>query len=323
MAHKSRPLEEADGYERQRWVEHEDVASGTEPDDLDVATPGEKLRAILQYSSAYLAVIASLQALLVLWLLSLPLNLAPAVIGLVTFSVYSTDRIADADTDTVAKPKQAEFVQKHSDTLYFMASLAYSVAVALSILGGPLALGITLLPGLFWVLYASDWISTSSARFSRLKDVLFVNTGIVAFAWAFTLTFLPLAFANAGFSPVAGFAFAYFFLGVVVSTEIPNVRDIDEDAEIGVSTVPVVFGVLWTRHFLYAIEIVLLALISLVVYYGYVSVPLAIGFATATVYSLGVTAFVGRTERYDRLTVAIESQYVVAAAVVIVLTTVV
>ena len=275
-------------------------------------TIGEKLLATIRYSSLYLAIIASLQALIAIWILSVPLNLAPVVIGLVTFAVYSTDRIADAESDAVAKPRQAAFAQRHADVLYFVAALAYSVAVALSILGGPLALAITLLPGLFWLLYASDWIPESTTGFRRLKDVLLVNTTVVAFAWAFTLTFLPLAFANVQFSSAAGFVFAYFFLGVIFGTEIPNVRDVDEDEAIDVSTVPVVFGVRRTRHLLYAHGVVLLSLIGLAVQYGFVGVPLGVGLAVGAAYSIGLSGFVGRTDRYDRLTVAVESQYVVA-----------
>ncbi|UWG49845.1 4-hydroxybenzoate polyprenyltransferase or related prenyltransferase [Halalkaliarchaeum sp. AArc-CO] len=316
--------DEKGSNEDQRWPSHNPNPSDEGPyvkyrGDSGV-TIGEKFLATVRYSSLYLAFIASLQALISIWILSVPLNLAPAVIGLVTFAVYSTDRIADAESDVVAKPRQAEFARRHADVLYLVAALAYSVAVALSILGGPLALLITLLPGLFWLLYASDWIPESTTGFRRLKDVLFVNTAVVALAWAFTLTFLPLAFANAQFTPAAGFAFAYFFLGVVVSTEIPNVRDVREDTEIGVSTVPVVFGVRRTRHLLCGVGVVLLLLVGLAVQYGLIGVPLGIGLAVGTAYSLVLSGAVGHTDRYNRLTVAVESQYVVAAVIAVVAT---
>ncbi|AUX09007.1 4-hydroxybenzoate polyprenyltransferase [Halalkaliarchaeum desulfuricum] len=328
MAQKEQIVEGADEHEMRsgshgKWSENHESTHATERRESTSVTLGATILATVRYSSLYLAIIASLQALLAIWILSVPLNLAPIVIGLVTFAVYSSDRIADADTDAVAKPRQAEFAQRHANVLYLTASLAYSVAVALSILGGPLALIITLLPGMFWLLYASDWIPESTTGFRRLKDVLLVNTAVVAFAWAFTLTFLPLAFANAQFSPAAGFVFAYFFLGVTLATEIPNVRDVEEDEAIGVSTVPVVFGVRRTRHLLYGVGVVLLLLVGLAVHYGFVGVPLGIGLAVGTAYSLVLSGFVGRTDRYDELTVAVESQYVLAFIVVVAVTSLV
>lgn len=312
MAQEFRHAEDAEEYDQLQQIE----ATAT-------STYGEKLLGVLKYSSAYLAIIASLQALLALWILSLPLNLSPVVVGLVTFAVYSTDRIADADTDAVAKPRQAEFARKYADVLYFLASLAYSAAVALSVMAGPLALGITLLPGMFWLLYASDWLPALSSQCRRLKDVLFVNTGLVAFAWAFTLTFLPLAFANVEFTSAAAFVFAYFFLGVVVSTEIPNVRDVDEDDAIGVSTLPVVFGIRRTRYLLYGIDLSLLVLVAFSAHLGYLTVPLTTGLVAGIAHLLGVVAFVGRTEKYGRLTIAAESTYVLVVVVTMTATSVV
>jgi len=93
----------------------------------------------------------------------LPPSPAAVVVGLVVFAVYTNDRLADVDTDVMSNPGQAAFVRRHRDVLYVLASIAYGLAVALSVLGGPIALAVALLPGVFWVCYATNWIPGAGA----------------------------------------------------------------------------------------------------------------------------------------------------------------
>ncbi|NIB99275.1 hypothetical protein [Halobacterium sp. R2-5] len=117
-----------------------------------VLAGAKRLWNTLVYSSAYLSVITVVEVGIAMAVLSLPLSPAPLVVGLVTFAVYANDRIADVDDDAVDKLAQAAFVRRHRDALYVAAAAAYGTALAVSMLGGPLAL----LPGGFWVLYATD-----------------------------------------------------------------------------------------------------------------------------------------------------------------------
>ena len=274
---------------------------------------GERTGDVLVHSSAYLAVIAMAQVAIVMVLLSIRPNLAPIVVGLVTFAVYSFDRLADADTDAVSNPDQAAFVRANGNVLYVLASTAYGIAVALSVLGGPVALAITITPGAFWVLYASDWVPDVGVHFRRLKELLVVNSVVVALAWALTLTFLPLAFTGRAFTPAAAVIFVYFLLGTFVNAEIPNVRDMAGDRAIGVSTMPIVFGVRRTRQSLYAIDLVTIVLLAYAVAVGHVSSILAAALLVGLGYSLVVTGLLGRTEDVRLLTIAAESEYVVVA----------
>ncbi|ELZ91940.1 4-hydroxybenzoate polyprenyltransferase [Haloferax mucosum ATCC BAA-1512] len=273
--------------------------------------------AAFRYSSAYLAVIAVVQVLLVTRALSLDVTFAPVVVGLVTFAVYLGDRIADADTDAETTPERAAFIQQHEHALNHAVSLSYGVAVALAVLGGPYALALTLLPGVFWVLYASNWLPTITAQFRRLKDVLLVNSLVVAFAWAVTLTALPLAFAGASVTPAAIVVFAYFFLSIFVNVEIPNVRDAEGDSAIGVETLPVVFGVTRTRRILYAIDIVTALIVVVAGAQGLLAPVFVAALLVGLAFSLCVTSLVGRTAHDDVLTLAAESEYLVVAIALI------
>ena len=265
----------------------------------------------LVYSSVYLSLIAMLEVIIVSVLLSLPLTPAPLVVGLVVFAVYTNDRLADADTDAISNPEQAAFVSRYRGPLYVLASMAYGLAVALSVLGGPVALAITLLPGAIWVCYATDWIPGTGVDVRRLKDVFLVNTTVVALAWAVTLTFLPLAFADGNATMAAAIVFAYFFLRVFTNTEIPNVRDVEGDRAIGVSTIPVVFGVDRTRQILAGIDLCTAVLVGLAVTAGHLSPTVGLALLVGIGYSLVVTSRLGRTENEQLLSKAAECEYLV------------
>ncbi|MBX0298259.1 UbiA family prenyltransferase [Haloarcula nitratireducens] len=188
-------------------------------------------------------------------LLSLQQTIAPAVAGLLTFSVYVNDRLADLETDILAAPQRTVFVQRYAGVLYILGALAYGLAVALSVLGGPVAFGLTLVPGIVWLSYAQEWIPSVGTEAGRLKDILIINSGLVAAAWSAVIVFLPVAFAGAGLNPAAIIVFCFFTVATFVNTEIPNVRDIDADRAIGVATLPAVVGVTQTRWILYGVTV--------------------------------------------------------------------
>ncbi|MDS0476394.1 UbiA family prenyltransferase [Natrinema sp. 1APR25-10V2] len=269
----------------------------------------------LVYSSAYLSLIAMAEVAIVSTLLSLPPSPAAIVVGLVVFAIYANDRLADADTDAVSNPRQAAFVKRHRDVLYVLASVAYGIAVALSVLGGPIALAITLFPGALWVCYATNWIPGTGTYVRRLKDVFLLNTVVVALAWAITLTFLPLVFAGEAVTGATLIVFLYFFLRVVTNTEIPNVRDVEGDRAIGVLTIPVVFGVDRARQLLLGIDLCTGALIVFAVRTGYFSPKPGVALLAGIGYSVGVTSLIGRYENERLLAKIAECEYLVVFTV--------
>lgn len=260
----------------------------------------------LEHSGAYLALIAMAEVAIVMALLSLPLSLAPAVAGLITFAIYANDRLVDIDTDIASNPARAAFVRRHESSLYVLAALSYGIGVALSVLGGPVAFGLAILPGVAWIAYARDWIPTTEREVSRLKEVLFVNSTIVAAAWSIPIVAVPIAFADASFTPAAGVLVLYFFIGTFINVEIANAGDIRSDKESGAATMPVVFGLARTRKVLYA----LIGLLAVVLGYAWLA-----GILTGTVVAIlgtglvalvGVVALLGRSEKHRALTVAAE-----------------
>jgi len=281
-----------------------------------LTTYGELAGNALLYSSAYLAVIAAVEVAVVMLLLSVPPNPAPVVVGLVTFAVYANDRVADAEADAVSDPERAAFVRRHRDVLFVAAAVAYGLAVAVSALGGPVAFAVTLLPGALWVAYATDLAAGLGTRARRLKEVLVVNSAVVAVAWATTLTALPVAFADVAVTPATGVVFGYFLLRSFVDTEIPNVDDVAADRAVGVDTLPTVFGVSGTRRALYGVDLSTVVLVAWAASAGHLSVGVAAALGVGLCYSVGVTTLLGRVDA-DALSVASECEYLVVAAALV------
>lgn len=273
----------------------------------------KRLWTVLVYSSAYLSLVTVLEVGIAMTVLSLPPTPAPVVGGLITYAVYANDRIADVDDDAVDKPDQAAFVRRHRDALYVSAACAYGLAVALSILGGPAAFALSLLPGAFWLLYASDWLPQLGTRLRRLKEVFVVNTAVVALAWAVPLTLMPLAFAGRGVTPSVALVFAYFFLRSFVDTELPNVRDREGDRKAGVRTLPVVIGLERTRLALYGVDAATAVVLAVAVATGHLPVLVALALGVGLVYSLAVTSLLARHADRPWLTLAPECEYLVVA----------
>jgi len=256
---------------------------------------GKSVRDFLLYSSAYLAFIAAAEVLIVTELLSLPLSPAPVVAALLTFAVYGNDRVADVETDEQTTPARTAFVRRYHRLLYSLSALAYGLAVALAVLGGPAAFTLALVPGLVWVVYALDWLP-SLGHVRRLKQIFIVNSVLVAGAWALVIVFLPVAFTGAPITPAAGVVFLLLFLAAFVSVEIPNVRDRAGDREIGVKTLPVVLGIGGTRYFLYGVVGFGVVTAAAAFTTGILTLAATVGFVVSLLVLFGISCCLGRTD---------------------------
>lgn len=260
----------------------------------------------LEYSSVYLALIAMAEVLIVSKLFSLPSSFAPIVAGLTTFAIYANDRIVDIEHDAASNPRRTAFIARYQRGLYALAALAYGVAVALSSLGGPAALAITLLPGITWALYALNVVSHLSTSIGRLKDILIVNSLLVAVAWSLTIVFLPLSFANTQFQAGVLLLFVYFVLGTFINTEISNLKDIESDTRAGVATLPVVLGVRRARQSLYIVALSMFLVLGYGGISGYYSISTVAILAAGVVSLIGVIGAIGRVKAEARLPIAAE-----------------
>lgn len=271
----------------------------------------------LEYSSVYLALLAVMEVFVVQEVLALSASPALVVVGLITFSIYANDRLVDLDTDAVSNPRRTAFTRQYQDVLYVVAAVAYGTAVALSVLGGPVAFALALVPGVAWILYAISWTPLVDLPVHRLKEVLVVNSAIVAGAWSVTIVFLPLAFAGVAITPAVWVLFLYLALGTFVCTEISNVRDIESDRRDGVATIPVAFGVRRTRHASYGVALFVAAMVGYAMQTGHLTTLTGIALLAGLGYLVGVVSLLGRVGAPGRLSVAAEFTRVPVFAVLV------
>ncbi|MFC7134078.1 MULTISPECIES: UbiA family prenyltransferase [Salinibaculum] len=271
----------------------------------------------LVYSSAYLALVATAEVLLVGTLLSLPLSPAPVVGGLVTFAIYANDRLVDVDTDAASNPRRAAFVRRHGRTMYTLAAVAYGFAVAISALGGPVAFALAVFPGAVWVLYAVDWVPTGRLHFARLKEILVVNSALVAAAWSLPVVFVPLAFGDAPVTTTVGVVLVYLFLATFVNTEIANVGDVESDRQSDVATMPVVFGIKRTRWALYGVTLLAGAVVTAAAAGDYLTTTATVALSVGLLALLAVVSRLGRADDDQRLAIAAECTRLPAFAILV------
>lgn len=265
---------------------------------------GRPVRDFLLYSSAYLAVVAAGEVLVVTELLSLRVTMAPLVAALLTFAVYGNDRVADVEADAKTSPARAAFVRRYQDLLYTMSALAYGLGVALAVLGGPVAFAMAFLPGTVWLCYASDLLP-SWARLRPLKRVFVLNSVLVAAVWAVGMVFLPIVFVGAPITPASGVIFLFFFLTAFANVEIPNVGDRAGDREQGVETFPVVLGVDGTRRALYGLVGLVAAILAVATGADVLALETTAALSVSLCCLLAVVTCLGRV-RNGALTVAAE-----------------
>lgn len=251
----------------------------------------------------------------VMFALSLPLNPAPAVIGLVTYSVYIGDRIRDIRDEPDATKNRVRFMSNHKSFLSITSAVAYGTALSIAVLGGPRVLFVTLLPGLFWMLYASDWLPSIGVRFRQLKKVFIVNSLLVAFAWAFSIVFLPIAFTNHQITSAAILLFGYFFVTMFISAELSNIRDIKDDAKKGVSTLPNTFGLTYTQYTIYLLELILIAVMLVAHTRMILSSGIIVAIIGGLAFSLGLSTFVGRVESHNWIAILEEVKHIIVGVI--------
>ena len=284
-----------------------------------ITAQGHRAWKVAEYSSLYLAMLAMMEVYIVIVLLSLPTSPAPIVAGLLTFAIYTNDRLVDVDADESANPGRTAFIRQYSDELYVLTALSYGVAAVIALTGGPLAFGLTLLPAAVWILYAIDWANNFTTSFGRLKEFLILNSVLVAAAWSVTIVLLPVAFADRGFTASGAVILLFFIVATFVTTEIANLGDVDSDRQTGVSTMPTTFGVVRTRQYLSAVTVSLAALPGIAVVLGLLSMVYGIALSLGVISTLCVTMLVGRTDNSDRLAIVAEFTRVPVFIVLVVL----
>lgn len=173
-----------------------------------------------------------------LYSISIDLNLLLSSY-LLTFTVYSLDKLSSIKEDSICMKERAGFIERHKKILTYVTVASYIIAIYLSF-SNSLALFAVLFPQFIGIIY-----SIKISNF-RLKDITGVKNIVVALSWAVVGTFLPLENNRRNLIQIL-LIFYLFFTKLFINTVLFDVRDIEGDGANGVITVPVLLGIEKTR----------------------------------------------------------------------------
>lgn len=162
---------------------------------------------------------------------------------LLTFTVYSIDKLSNINEDLISLPERAEFIVRYRKILTYVTLTSYIVALTLTFLRNILALFVILFPLCIGLIY-----SIKISNF-RLKDIPALKNISIALSWTVMGTFLPLAVSSKPFASIV-LIFSFIFIKCFINSVLFDVRDIEGDSMNGVRTIPVLFGLNNTKYLL-------------------------------------------------------------------------
>ncbi|MDY6964608.1 MAG: UbiA family prenyltransferase [Halobacteriota archaeon] len=182
---------------------------------------------------------------------------------LVTYSIYSLNKLTDKEEDSVNVPERADFIKNRENILIFLTIVTYGIALMLGLLESILAIPVLLIPLASGMVYSVKIFSGI-----RLKDVFAVKNLIVSFTWASEAAFLPAICLQKTLTPIL-LIFNFVFIKGIINTVLFDMRDVKGDRKSGTKTIPVVFGVPKTKALLLAIHSSLIVWLGVSLYLGF------------------------------------------------------
>lgn len=188
-----------------------------------------------------------------------PRILTCLIVFLISFSVYSLDKIADLDKDVVNMPQRRGFLYRRKRLVLSCSLVAYALAFLLTLSSTPAALPIVMIPLVANALYGMKPLP----MVPRLKDIPVMKNVVVASTWALITTMMPVLSAGS-LGMLNIFVVGYFmFVKTFIDTVLYDMRDVEGDRLNGVRTIPVMMGKRKTTAILLAANSTLLSLLPL------------------------------------------------------------
>jgi 4-hydroxybenzoate polyprenyltransferase len=187
---------------------------------------------------------------------------------LMTFSMYTMNRITDFKEDLINHPERSRFIKKFGKILRVLAVLSYVLVFIISAVKG----GLTFLPPfiviIFGFLYSYPWIPKKSGRYRRLKDIVIIKNLTVSVMWAVTTVLVPVFYSYYNFSYSVLVVFLFVIFRLMINTVLFDARDVEGDKKEGVNTIPMVLGIGKSKLLLYLLNLTISVIIIISVFYG-------------------------------------------------------
>ena len=224
------------------------------------------------------------------------------IVFLVSFSVYSLDKITDIDKDVINVPQRRSFIHGRRGLILSTSLAAYGLAIILTLLTTPKAVPIVMVPIIANAFYGMKLLP----GVPRLKEITMMKNVVVALTWALITTMMPVIATGhpAGFDVViVGY---FMFVKTFVDTILYDVRDVEGDRLNRIGTVPVILGLRKTRALLVAVNITLICMLPFM--YGDVITLVSI----LIVYGLAYTLYLMKKRDPLILDFLVEGEWMLA-----------
>jgi 4-hydroxybenzoate polyprenyltransferase len=222
---------------------------------LDLFVSIEKTFSFLAVSSIFIGVAGFFETYIGYLLIGLYPNLKVCfAVFLMTFSVYSLDKLTDSEEDLINMPERVNFISGRRNLILYCSITAYVLAAVITFLDKPLALPIILVPLMANAIYGSKLIP----GLPRLKDIPVMKNVVVALSWSLVTTLLPAV--HSGNAPLISIIMVFYFMTtkMFINTVLFDIRDVKGDRDHGVRTIPVILGEIKTVSVLLVINSTLL-----------------------------------------------------------------
>jgi len=208
---------------------------------------------ILAYCNIIISLGPAALTILTILVLKLPFNfLAPLLAFLISFFVYSFNRLTDIREDIINNPDRTLFFKKKMYIFVIAAFISLFLCLALALLHSLLTFIILLLPAILVILYSFEWMRFASKK--RLKELLLIKNITVSLGWSL-IPFFVMAFYNYfhwGIIFLSCFIFLRIFIGVLMF----DIRDIEGDKKHNITTIPIKYGLKFSKRIIEFLNII-------------------------------------------------------------------
>ena len=210
---------------------------------ISVRNSIQELLSFLSVSSLFIGGTGFFKTYISYLLLAMKPNLFICLaVFLVSFSVYTLDKIADLDKDVASMPTRARFLEGKKDLAIAYSALAYLLSIIIVFLGRPISSSLLLVPMAANIVYGTRLIP----GVPRLKDIPVMKNAIVALSWAIVTVLIPVTYQSLpSLGPIHSLVFVviyFMFIKTFIDTVLYDIRDEAGDRINSVRTIPVLIG---------------------------------------------------------------------------------
>ncbi|MEM0499173.1 MAG: UbiA family prenyltransferase [Methanothrix sp.] len=203
----------------------------------DAVDAAERLLAFLAVTSLFIGGTGFFKTYMASVLLGIkPSTTICFAVFLVSFSVYTLDKLVDLDRDVSNMPARKQFLYSRRRIFLILALSAYLAAAIIIAYVRPAALPLVFVPVIanaFYGMRLLPWLP-------RLKDIPVMKNIVVGSAWAVVTVLIPVI--HSVHTATYLLVLYFIFIKTFIDTVLYDIRDVAGDRISGVRTMPVILG---------------------------------------------------------------------------------